>query len=77
MYERKQHKPCFDEKCSQFLCQRKLAKMQWLQDPNKSNVDNMKIVRRETRRHLNFGFIGWDGSVSLHLLILQYGYLAL
>jgi hypothetical protein len=33
LYERKQHKPWFDEECSQFLCQRKQGKMQWLQDP--------------------------------------------
>jgi hypothetical protein len=56
--------------------------MQWLQDPNKSNVDNMKIVRRETRRHLNFGFIVWDGSVSLHcwfynMVTLLYDFLLL
>jgi flagellar basal body rod protein FlgC len=25
--------------------------MQWLQDPNKSNVDNLTSVRRETSRH--------------------------
>jgi len=25
--------------------------MQWLQDPNKSNVDNLNSVRRETSRH--------------------------
>jgi hypothetical protein len=28
LYELKQHKPWFDEKCSQFLDQRKQAKMQ-------------------------------------------------
>ena len=25
--------------------------MQWLQDPNQSNVDNLNNVRRETNRH--------------------------
>ena len=25
--------------------------MQWLQDPNQSNVDNLNIVRREVSRH--------------------------
>jgi len=25
--------------------------MQWLQDPNQSNVDNLNYVRREARRH--------------------------
>jgi hypothetical protein len=26
-------------------------KMQWLQYPNKINADNLKNIRRETRRH--------------------------
>jgi hypothetical protein len=30
LYERKQHKPWFDDECSKFLDQTKLAKMQWL-----------------------------------------------
>ena len=25
--------------------------MQWIQDPNQSNVDNLNSVRREVRRH--------------------------
>jgi hypothetical protein len=25
--------------------------MQWLQDPNQSNIDNLNNVRREDRRH--------------------------
>ena len=25
--------------------------MQWLQDPNKSNVDNLNSVRREASKH--------------------------
>ena len=33
------------------LDQRKQAKMQWLQDPNQSNVDNLNSVRREASRH--------------------------
>jgi len=33
-YEEKQQKPRYDEECSQFLDQRKQAKMQWLQNPN-------------------------------------------
>ena len=51
MYELKQHIPCFDEECSRFLAQRKQAKMQWLQDPNQSNVDDINNVRRESNRH--------------------------
>jgi hypothetical protein len=30
---------------------RKQAKMQWLQDSNQSNVDNLRIVKREASRH--------------------------
>jgi hypothetical protein len=52
LYERKQHKPCFDEECSKFLYQRKLAKMQWLQNPNQSNVVNLNNVRRKASRYL-------------------------
>jgi len=32
-----------------FLDQRQQAKMQWLQDQNQSNVDNLNSVRREAR----------------------------
>ena len=49
-YEWKQHAPWFDEECSQFLDQRKQAKMQWLQDTNQSNVDNLNNVRHEASR---------------------------
>jgi len=34
-----------------FLDQRKHAKMQWLQDPNQSDVDNINSVWREASRH--------------------------
>jgi hypothetical protein len=33
------------------LDQRKLAEMQWLQNPNQSNVDNLNNVRHEASRH--------------------------
>jgi hypothetical protein len=49
--ERKQHKPWFDEECSKYLDQRKQAKMQWFQNPNQSNVDNLNNVRREASRY--------------------------
>jgi hypothetical protein len=45
--ELKKHKPWFDEGCSKLVHQRKQAKLQWLQDPNEINVNNLKIVRRE------------------------------
>ena len=51
MYQQKQHKPWFDKECSQFLDQRNQAKMQWLQDSNKSNVHNGNNVRCEASRH--------------------------
>jgi len=47
----KQHKPWFDKESLRFLDQRKEAKMQWLQDPNQSNVDNLNNVRREASIH--------------------------
>jgi hypothetical protein len=47
----KKHKSWFDEECSRFLDQRKQAKMQWLQDPNQSHVNNLSNVRREASRH--------------------------
>ena len=49
--ELKQHKPCFDEECLQFLYQRKQVKMQWLQDPKQSNVDHLHNVRHEASTH--------------------------
>jgi hypothetical protein len=51
LYEWKQHEPWFDEECSKFLDQRKQAKMWQLQDPTKSNEDNVNNVRRETSGH--------------------------
>ena len=45
LYELKQHKPWYNEECSLFLDQRKHDKMQWLQDPNRSNLDmNLKLT---------------------------------
>jgi len=43
--ELKQHKPWFDEECLCFLDQWKRAKMQRVQDPNKSNVDNPNSIK--------------------------------
>jgi hypothetical protein len=51
LYERKQHKPWFDKECSKFLDRRKQTKIQWLQNPNQSNVDNLNNVSREASRH--------------------------
>jgi hypothetical protein len=51
LHAQKQHKPWFDEECSRFLDRRKQAKIQWLQNPNQSNGDNLNDVRREASRH--------------------------
>jgi hypothetical protein len=51
LYELKQHKPWFDKECLHFSDQREQAKMQWLQDPNQSNVDNLNNLRQEGSRH--------------------------
>jgi hypothetical protein len=50
-YEPKQHKPWFDEGCSELLDKGKEAKLQWLQDPNEINGDDPNNVRREASRH--------------------------
>jgi hypothetical protein len=44
------HKPWFEEGCSELLDQRKQAKLQWLQDRNLINGDNLSNIRRETSR---------------------------
>jgi hypothetical protein len=41
----------FNDECSQFLDHRKRVNIQWLQDPNENNVDNIKNVRCEASRH--------------------------
>jgi hypothetical protein len=51
LHERKQHKPWFDTECAEFLDERKQAKIQWLQNPNQNNGDNLHNLRRESSRH--------------------------
>jgi hypothetical protein len=36
--------------CSKLIAQRKQAKLQWLQNPNQTNRDNLQNLRRETSR---------------------------
>jgi hypothetical protein len=43
----KQHKPWFDEERLDILDKRKQAKIQWIQDPSQSDVDNLNNVRRD------------------------------
>jgi hypothetical protein len=40
--------PWFDEECSELLDERKVAKLQWLQNPGQTNGDNLNNVRCET-----------------------------
>jgi hypothetical protein len=49
-----QHKPRFDEESLGFLYQKKQDKLQWLEDPNQSNVDNLNNIRREASRHFRY-----------------------
>jgi hypothetical protein len=49
--ELKKHKPWFDEECSKLIDQKKEANLQWLQDPNEINGNNLKIVIREVSRY--------------------------
>jgi len=51
LHEWKQHEPWFDKECADFLDQRKQAKIQWIQDPSQSNVDNLNNVRCNATRH--------------------------
>ena len=51
LHELKRHKPWFDKECVGFLDQKKQAKMQWIQDPNRRNVDNLNNIRRDASRH--------------------------
>jgi hypothetical protein len=43
----KHNKPWFDDECSKLTDQRKQAKLQWLQNPNQINTDNLQNLRRE------------------------------
>ena len=52
MHELKRHKPWFDEECLGFLDQRKQDKMNWVQDPSQSILDNINNVRSESSGYL-------------------------
>jgi hypothetical protein len=43
----KHNKPWFDDDCSKLIDQQKQAKVQWLQNPNQINGDNLQNLRRE------------------------------
>jgi hypothetical protein len=50
-HELMQHKSWFIEKYLSFLDQRNQAKMQLVEDPSQSNVDNLNNVRHDASRH--------------------------
>jgi hypothetical protein len=50
LYKWEQHNPWSDEG-SQFLDQRRLAKIQWLQDPHQGNAHNLNNVRCVPTKH--------------------------
>ena len=52
VHELKRHKPWFDEECLGFLDQRKQDKMNWVQDPSQSILDNINNVRSESSGYL-------------------------
>jgi hypothetical protein len=50
-YQRLKHnKPWFEDECSKLIDQQKQAKLQWLQNINQINGDNLQNLRRETSR---------------------------
>jgi hypothetical protein len=50
-YHRLKHnEPWFDDECSNLIDQRKQAKLQWFQNPNQINGENLQNIRRETNR---------------------------
>jgi len=53
LYEQKQRQRWSDEDGTQFLDERKQAKLQLVQDPSQSNVDNPNNVRRKDSRHFS------------------------
>jgi hypothetical protein len=54
VYQKLKHnKPWFDDDCSKLIDQWKEAKLQWLQNINQINGDNLQNLRRETSRIFN------------------------
>lgn len=43
-YERKLHKPWFDNECSEFVDRRKQPRLEWLQTPAQNYADNLNHV---------------------------------
>ena len=51
LHELKQHELRCAEECLRFLYEGKQTKMQWVQNPSQSSVDDPNSVRREASRH--------------------------
>jgi hypothetical protein len=49
-----EHKPWFNEGCSQLLDPRENSELQSLDDPNQINGDNLNNVRRDASRHFRY-----------------------
>jgi hypothetical protein len=50
-YQKQKHnKPWFDDECSKLIEQQKQTKLQWLQNPNQINRDNVQNLRCETSK---------------------------
>jgi hypothetical protein len=50
-YQKLKHrKPWFYDECSKLIDHRKQAKLQWLQNPNQINRDNLQDLRHKTSR---------------------------
>jgi hypothetical protein len=51
LHELKQNKPRFGEEYLRIFYQRNQAKIQWIQDPGQSNVNNLNNQGRDASRH--------------------------
>jgi hypothetical protein len=49
-HSQKHNETRFYDECSKLIDQRKQAKLQWLQNPNQINRDNLQNLRHETSR---------------------------
>jgi hypothetical protein len=67
-YELKQHKPRFDEGCSELLDQRKQDKLLRLQYPSQINAENVNNLIRGANRNFrnNKGWISEIQNLAIH-----------
>jgi hypothetical protein len=52
-YELKQHKPRFQEGCSELLDEREQTTLQWFQDPSQINGNNLNMRHKASRHFRN------------------------